>query len=142
LKKLGPQVNHGKKGILIQAPIQYHYTTTTEKAEERQDDDNTVTLTRLSGFKTAHVFDINQTDGPDLPEFATVQGNPGENLERLKTAIHKRSITLEYTDEMGRDQDSGISLPESIDRIEKSHSESSARAPLNQIPVPRLKGGS
>lgn len=100
-KKLGRQVKKGEKGILIQAPIQYRYTTTTDKTRNNREEDNTVTVTRLSGFKPAHVFDITQTDGPDLPEFPTVQGSPGEHLERLKTAIHKRSITLNYSDDMG-----------------------------------------
>jgi len=100
-KRLGRQVKHGEKGILIQAPIQYHYPTTKEKPGKSQNEDNTVTVTRLSGFKPAHVFDITQTEGPDLPEFATVQGNPGEHLEQLKTAIQKRGITLKYSDEMG-----------------------------------------
>ncbi len=101
LKRLGRQVKRGERGILIQAPIQYRYTTTKEKPGKSQNEDNTVTVTRLSGFKPAHVFDITQTEGPDLPEFATVQGNPGEHLEQLKTAIQKRGITLKYSDEMG-----------------------------------------
>lgn len=100
-KKLGRQVKKGEKGILIQAPIQYRHTTTTETTRNNREEDNTVTVTRISGFKAAHVFDITQTQGSDLPEFATVQGNPGEHLEQLKTTIHKRSITLNYSDDMG-----------------------------------------
>ena len=99
-KKLGRQVKKGEKGILIQAPIQYRYTTTTETTRNNREEDNTVTVTRLSGFKPAHVFDITQTDGDNLPEFPTVQGNPGEHLEQLKTTIHQRGITLKYSDDM------------------------------------------
>lgn len=44
----------------------------------------------------AHVFDVTQTDGEPLPEFATVQGDPGRNLERLKAAVRKAAIEIDY----------------------------------------------
>ena len=49
----------------------------------------------LSTFKTVHVFDISQTDGKPLPEFARAQGDPGAYLERLKRFVSDRGIKLE-----------------------------------------------
>jgi len=57
---------------------------------------------RIFGFKTAHVFDLSQTDGKDLPGFARVQGNPQEHLKRLKQALAKAKITVGYSPRLGR----------------------------------------
>jgi hypothetical protein len=52
-------------------------------------------------FKTAYVFDISQTDGKSLPEFARVDGDPGIYTERLREYIGSRGIKLEYSDTIG-----------------------------------------
>jgi len=49
------------------------------------------------GFRAAHVFDVNQTDGEALPEFATVKGEPQDYTERLKTFIASKAIALEFS---------------------------------------------
>jgi hypothetical protein len=41
------------------------------------------------------VFDISQTGGEPLPEFARVKGAPREFTARLKDAISERGITLD-----------------------------------------------
>jgi len=43
------------------------------------------------------VFDISQTDGAPVPEFACVAGNPGPYTDRLKAFIAERGITLTYS---------------------------------------------
>ncbi|HEX4231435.1 MAG TPA: hypothetical protein VHZ07_22380 [Bryobacteraceae bacterium] len=53
---------------------------------------------KLVGFRSTRVFDISQTDGQDLPEFATVKGDPQQHLDRLKTLVASHAITLDYDD--------------------------------------------
>lgn len=52
----------------------------------------------LFGFKVVHVFDVTQTDGADLPEFATVTGDPGTHLARLEAMVAAHGITIEEDD--------------------------------------------
>jgi len=52
-------------------------------------------------FKTAYVFDISQTDGKSLPEFARVDGDPGIYAERLREYAASRGIKLEYSESIG-----------------------------------------
>ena len=51
---------------------------------------------RLAGFRTAYVFDVTQTEGRALPEFATTNGDAKEHLDKLKAIVAKRGIALEY----------------------------------------------
>lgn len=89
-KDFGRQVKRGEKGIVILAPIVHRIATKAAEEEER-----------LFGFKTAHVFDISQTVGRDLPAFADVQGNPGEHLDRLHKALADSGIELRYSNQLG-----------------------------------------
>lgn len=57
-KSLGRQVRKGEKGIKILAPITRKEVVNQETGEERQ---------VLVGFKTVTVFDVAQTEGPELP---------------------------------------------------------------------------
>jgi hypothetical protein len=52
--------------------------------------------TRLFGFRAAHVFDVSQTEGDPLPEFAKISGDPQDATEHLKQFILTKSIALEY----------------------------------------------
>ena len=52
----------------------------------------------IRGFKVAHVFDISQTDGDTLPDFAEVTGDPGLYAERLKDFLATEGIDLQYDD--------------------------------------------
>jgi len=83
-QRLGRHVRRGERGIRILAPIVYHDGGDTGETE------------RVVAFNTAHVFDVSQTDGAPLPEFAQVRGNPHVYLERLKAAIAARGIDLVY----------------------------------------------
>ena len=51
---------------------------------------------RVTGFRTAFVFDVEQTEGKPLPEFAKTTGDPKEYLEKLKALVAKQGISLEY----------------------------------------------
>jgi len=88
---LGRHVKKGEHGIAIMAPVVYRRKARPDDGEEDENaDDETVTT-----FKTAYVFDISQTDGKALPEFARAQGDPGACLERLEEFIAEKGIKLE-----------------------------------------------
>lgn len=98
-KKLGRQVNRGEKGIAILAPLVYKKKqdeVSLERRDEEGDDERT-----LRGFKVVHVFDVTQTAGKPLAEFAPVSGSPGEQLDRLRAFISTQGIVLEYEHILG-----------------------------------------
>ena len=51
---------------------------------------------RLSGFRTAYVFDVEQTEGRPLPEFARTAGDPKDFGDKLKAIVARQGIALEY----------------------------------------------
>lgn len=90
--KLRRYVRKGEKGIVILAPMVGKKKSADELSEDAH--------TRLFGFRAAHVFDVSQTEGDPLPEFATTKGDPQDCLERLKEFIAAKGIVLEYSDEI------------------------------------------
>ena len=95
-KKLERFVKKGETGIVIIAPLVY-------KKETIENDDNCPNVTEINGFKAVYVFDISQTDGDELPEFARVQGDPTRYQEILGNFISANGITLEYSDTLHAD---------------------------------------
>jgi len=91
-QKLGRYVKKGEHGIAIMAPIVWRKKVThADDKKDVQDRDNESAM----AFKTAYVFDISQTDGKPLPEFARAQGDPGVYTERLERFVSGRGIKLE-----------------------------------------------
>lgn len=91
---LGRHVRKGEKGIAILAPI---ICKRNREAQEQDDSSSTAEAAgQLVGFRSAYVFDVAQTDGQDLPEFATVKGDPQQHLDRLKVLVASHAITLDY----------------------------------------------
>ena len=86
--QLGRQVRRGEQSIRIMAPIM-------RRAKEADDDEKVV------AFRTACIFDVSQTDGKPLAEFAKVNGDPGEYTERLRGLIAAKGIDLEYSNAIG-----------------------------------------
>jgi len=86
-KKLDRFVKKGEKGIVIIAPMLIR----SKNDEQGNDDDRT-----MLRFKAVYVFDVSQTDGQPLPEFARVGGNPNGHTDRLKAFVAESSIELEY----------------------------------------------
>ena len=86
-KSLGRRVKSGEKGIGILAPCRY---------KRKSEDDANDETEHIRGFKVVHVFDISQTEGEDLPEFARVHGEPGDNLARIEQVIRDAGVKLEY----------------------------------------------
>jgi antirestriction protein ArdC len=65
--QLGRQVRKGEHGIAILAPVLRRAEPAAETG--RLDRENSARPSRvLRGFRGTYVFDISQTDGPDLPE--------------------------------------------------------------------------
>ncbi|MGB8986354.1 MAG: ArdC family protein [Candidatus Sulfotelmatobacter sp.] len=91
--KLGRFVKKGEKGILILAPI---IRRKPENNNETESDESSTAV----GFRAAYVFDISQTDGQELPEIGSVNGDPREYRERLATFVAKQSIALEYSQDI------------------------------------------
>lgn len=95
-KKLNRFVKKGEKGITIIAPLVF-------KKETVENDDKSLNVIEINGFKAVYVFDISQTDGDELPEFARVQGDPTHYQKLLDNYISDKSITLEYSDTLQAD---------------------------------------
>ncbi|MCK5125211.1 MAG: DUF1738 domain-containing protein [candidate division Zixibacteria bacterium] len=95
-KKHGRFVKKGENGIVIIAPLVY-------KKETVENDDNSRNVTEINGFKGVYVFDISQTDGDELPEFARVQGDPTRYQEMLGNYISANGIILEYSNSLHAD---------------------------------------
>lgn len=68
-KQLEHQVRKGEKGIVILAPI--GRTRKVETDETAKSDEKEEKKSFIAGFTTVRVFDVSQTDGPDLPEVAS-----------------------------------------------------------------------
>ncbi|MBV8949796.1 MAG: hypothetical protein JOZ99_02895 [Actinobacteria bacterium] len=95
---LGRHVRRGERGIAILAPlirrvIDQQHNTTTDGAPE--------TTAIISGFKVVHVFDINQTDGDDLPipMMPDVEVPDDTLLDRLITTAQAVGYTVEYVND-------------------------------------------
>ena len=95
-KRLGRYVKKGEHGIAIMAPIVYRKKKESEKSDDKEAEDEVVTT-----FKTVHIFDISQTDGKPLPEFARVNGDPGIYTEKLREYIIRQGIKIEYSNTIG-----------------------------------------
>jgi len=99
-RKMRRYVRKGEKGIVILAPMIGRKKTGDTLTEDEQ--------TRLFGFRAAHVFDVSQTEGEPLPEFATVKGDPKVYVERLEHFLTGWNIALEY--DSGMAPAKGLSL--------------------------------
>lgn len=90
MAQAGPLCPQGRKRYRDPAPMVCKKRTQDAECEDEQ--------TRVFGFRTAYVFDVADTDGADLPQFATVSGDPQDYTERLKGFIANSGITVEYSD--------------------------------------------
>lgn len=94
--ELGRHVKKGETGISILAPL-------TRKTKDEEGGDTYY----ISGFKTATVFDIAQTDGQELPELPKPQlldlnnQTIQQTIQRLKSYAHSHQITIKKTPNLG-----------------------------------------
>jgi antirestriction protein ArdC len=91
--KLGRFVKKGEKGILILAPV---VRRKAENAEQTETDESSTAV----GFRAAYVFDISQTDGQELPDIGSVDGDPREDRERLAKFVAEQGIALDYSEDI------------------------------------------
>ena len=89
-KKLGRFVRKGENGIAILAPMVARQNKEQPASKPEGNDPSLI-----FGFRVAYVFDVSQTEGKALPEFATAAGEPGEWLEHLEDSIRDAGIVLE-----------------------------------------------
>jgi antirestriction protein ArdC len=87
--QVGRSVKKGEKGIMIFAPM-------VVKREPAPDQNEAKEPSRLAGFRTAYVFDVAQTEGRPLPEFAKTSGDPKDYVGKLRTLVAKQGIAVEY----------------------------------------------
>jgi hypothetical protein len=88
--RMGRHVRKGEKGIAILAPM----VGRTRATDDVPGDDEQM---RILGFRRCDVWDVSQTDGEALPEFATVKGDPGDYTDRLKAFVAGKGVALEYS---------------------------------------------
>src|SRR5260370_2592483 len=93
--QLGRRVKKGEKGIRILAPI----IGIKRKPDEEAEKDITKQNARvLVGFRNAYVFDVEQTEGVDLPAMREVYGDVGENHGRPVSFIDRQGIELVFAE--------------------------------------------
>jgi len=88
-KKLGRAVKKGEKGIAILAPMIGRKNRDADNNEADSDQEK-----KVFGFRVVHVFDISQTEGKPLAEFAGIEGEAGQYFARLKALTEKLGIQL------------------------------------------------
>lgn len=91
-QKLNRQVRKGERGLRILAPIIRRASESDAKATDPiagTDED------RVCGFRSVAVFDVSQTDGEPLPEFAVAQGDTGDATKRLSTWLNRVGVSIE-----------------------------------------------
>lgn len=101
-KELGRTVKKGEKGIAILAPMLLKNQGRDEDGDQAQQHprENDSDEERVLRFRVVYVFDISQTEGEELPEFARPQGDPGVYLDRLKSLVSDMDIELEYQEDL------------------------------------------
>ena len=95
--QLGRKVKKGERGIRILAPI---IGVKRKPKEEAEKDITKQNQAILVGFRAAYVFDVSQTDGAELPAMREVNGDVGENRDRLLSFIEKQGIELVFTEKI------------------------------------------
>jgi antirestriction protein ArdC len=92
--QLGRSVKKGEKGIMILAPMMVKQKDPPPGREGPEG------VFRISGFRTAYVFDVAQTDGQPLPAFAKTTGDVKDYGDKLKAIAAARGISVEYDREI------------------------------------------
>lgn len=87
-KKLGRHVKKGEKGLGIVAPLVRRKPESDNILKEAYD--------LRFAFRVAHVFDVSQTEGKELPSIAIPTGDPHPWLARLEQLIVENGSTVSY----------------------------------------------
>ena len=73
----------------------------TKNQDTEQTEDAKGTESTLFGFRAVYVFDINQTEGKELPTLTEVQGDVSGYRERLVQFVASQGIELNYSEKIG-----------------------------------------
>ena len=101
-KELNRFVKKGEKGIAIFAPMVGKRKKESESYEssQTQEDGANRDSKVLFGFRVVHIFDVSQTEGQELPNFAALDGDPGDRIQRLEQIIRNHGIELEFAENL------------------------------------------
>ncbi len=94
--QMGRRVRKGGTGIGIMAPLIYRSRDDSGADASPAVDKSKSAERSIRGFKIVHVFDVSQTDGEELPELASIHGDPGHLLHGLEDLIQANGIALKY----------------------------------------------
>src|ERR1700730_18386544 len=91
---LGRFVKKGEKGIMIFAPVVVKREASP--AEPQPKGPESKEPCRSADLRPSHVFDISQTEGKPLPEFAKTSGDPKDQTDKLKAIAARHGVAVEY----------------------------------------------
>lgn len=98
---LGRRVKRGEKGIMIFAPLIGYKRNANEVSHQQTDARTDKPEPQLVGFRSVYVFDVDQTEGEELPELSnTVSGEVGDKLDKLISFTETQGIKLEFSDKI------------------------------------------
>jgi hypothetical protein len=98
-KEMGRFVKRGERGIQILAPMIGNRRRNADTAQNTDADGNAKPQPVLIGFRAVYVFDVEQTEGAELPEFEhNISGEVGEQRDRLIDFLAQQNITLEFNE--------------------------------------------
>lgn len=103
-QEMGRQVRKGEKGIAILAPRRANVEVRDGAGKPILDENGKPRKEmRVIGVTTATVFDISQTDGPDLPDPHRMpsEAPPEGFIEDLEASIRAAGFTIDYEPMMG-----------------------------------------
>lgn len=110
-KELNRFVKKGEKGIAIFAPMvgkkksdkdAKDASSSNANHSNSETSDATNANKVLYGFRVVHVFDVSQTEGEELPEFASLDGDPGDKIDRLIEIYRNEGVALEFVPSLPR----------------------------------------
>ena len=104
-KEMNRFVKKGEKGIAIFAPMvgkkkkdsdAKDASSANSNHDSSETPDSTNANKVLYGFRVVYVFDVSQTEGQELPEFAALGGDPGDKIDRLIEIYRNQGVVLEF----------------------------------------------
>lgn len=95
----GRWVKQGEKGIAILAPLLVKRKNVGDADSESSDE--ALPQRTVAGFRVVYVYDVSQTDGKELTDFASITGEPGERLRLLEEFVQGQGILLTYAEFLG-----------------------------------------
>ena len=91
--QLGRKVRKGERAIRILAPVM----GSRRQGKTEEEEGASQRSSGLVGFRSAHVFDLSQTEGAELPELGGgFSGDVGEYREGLLEFVANHGIALEF----------------------------------------------